>query len=1002
MSEYVEISPREFADYARSSASIWQASIGCQVSRIGYGKGTIERVDIEQGSKSLSIHVLFHDKSKCFNVEEFRNENLFYGMFVSTNVQIQIIQKQRTDQIKLRIEQEERARRKETEQETRIRQKQEEQRTEDLRRQEEKEERTQREAEKQVLLGKLRQHFKNDFLHTHAFYQSHCSTHITADEYEAEKAKFITSWVQHHIGNTPDFEQAAAIGAIEGHVQVVARAGSGKTTTLVNRAIFLQQHCEVAPTQMLLLAFNRKAAEEMRSRLTDTIKDVLPHVMTFHALAYALVHPQEGILVDEPDGEQSKSRALQSVIDDYLRTERGYAEIRALMMAHFRGEWERISSGGYEKPREDMLRYRRSLPRQAMNGMYVKSYGEKVIADFLFEHDIGHKYEHSFWWNGRNYRPDFTIFQGNNQGIVIEYFGLIGDPDYDESIRKKRWYWENKPGWHLIELSPNDFKDAGRTGLEQQLSQRLKKLGVKCERLSEDEIWNRIKDRAIDRFTKVVGTFVQRCRKRSLTAEQLGYITSNHTCTTKVEEQFLELAQVFYSLYLARLHATGEEDFDGLMQQAVAIVESGRTVFQRKTGGGDLNALRYILIDEFQDFSELFFRLIEAVRRQNPGIELFCVGDDWQAINGFAGSELSYYRDFGSLFRPARQLHMDTNYRSARSIVETGNALMDGRGQPSRAYKSAAGTVMVADLGTFEPTPQEMEDHPGDNLTPAVLRLVSRVIAENGHVVMLSRRNGLPWYVNHGERRSSGGASDLEAFLALIRAHLPEQDRKSVTISTVHKYKGLEKHTVIVLDAVARSYPLVHPDLMFTRVLGDTFETTVDEERRLFYVALTRAVERLFILTDKDDVSPFLEELCNKRPATSVDWSAYQPVVGSVRRITVRVGNQRGRGIDPTLAIKDLLKATGYDWTTTGWRAWWRTYPAESFTVERFIREAHWSADANGLEVRFSDDVDRVQAIYYVDGGQWHCVVNNIMDDESRFILSPTFGGRDPSAAASG
>jgi DNA helicase IV len=92
-----------------------------------------------------------------------------------------------------------------------------------------------------------------------------------------------------------------------------------------------------------------------------------------------------------------------------------------------------------------------------------------------------------------------------------------------------------------------------------------------------------------------------------------------------------------------------------------------------------------------------------------------------------------------------------------------------------------------------------------------------------------------------------------------------------VTISTAHKYKGLQKEVVIMLDAVPRCYPLLHPDLMLARVFGDSIERVIAEERRLFYVALTRVVERLFILTEKNNFSPFLEDLRNSIYLSSLD-----------------------------------------------------------------------------------------------------------------------------------
>ena len=207
------------------------------------------------------------------------------------------------------------------------------------------------------------------------------------------------------------------------------------------------------------------------------------------------------------------------------------------MMAYFRADWEHIVSGGYDRTPEEILRYRRSLPRESLDGKYVKSFGEKVIADFLFEHDIIYRYERNFWWDGRNYRPDFTI--GDNRGIVIEYFGLEGDPDYDAMSEEKRNYWRNEPKWRLIELSPND-RSKGVEDFYTLLKQKLEDCEIPCNRLSEEEIWHRIKVRAIDRFTTVVTGFIQCCRKLSLTPEQLSERVNNLDCDSDVEQSFLE------------------------------------------------------------------------------------------------------------------------------------------------------------------------------------------------------------------------------------------------------------------------------------------------------------------------------------------------------------------------------------------------------------------------------------------------------------------------------
>ncbi len=920
-----------FAAFARSDDAFWRLGEGLKITHVELGEGIITRVYEQDGYKYFKVRFASGHAATF-------NRNLLSERHFSDIQLPEVVKKQQ---------------------------------------QAEREKQARQAAKKQLLVAKLRDQFYQDFLNVHEFYRSFCLAHISPEEYELEKMNHVQTWVHDHLQSNADGEQIAAISALENHVQVVARAGSGKTTTLVNRAIFLQQHCGIAPHQILLLAFNRKAAEEIYDRLKTKISGGVPHVMTFHALAYALVHPDD-ILFDEPDGEQSKSRALQSVIDDYLRTEHGHAEIRALMMAHFREDWEHIALGGYDKPQAEMLRYRRSLPREGLDGKYFKSFGEKVIGDFLFEHDINYKYERNFSWNGSSYHPDFTIFTGENKGIIIEYFGLKGDPDYDNESEMKRLFWQDKQNWHFLEFSYDHLRRAGPDGLRAAVQHSFERAGIACTRLTEDEIWYRIKDRAIDRFSKVVVGFVQRCRKLSLTNGQLAAMVHQHHCLSFGEERFLELVQVFYKHYLDRLQATGEEDFDGLMQQAAANVAAGITQFRRKSGGGDLRDLRFVCIDEYQDFSDLFHRLVEAIRGQNPAVQIFCVGDDWQAINGFAGSDLRYYQNFTTLFQPAYQLHLTTNYRSATSIVNIGNALMRGLGVAARAHNPAPGSVLVAALDTFEPIPHEQEAHPGDRLTPAVVRLVTKVIADGLDVVLLSRKNSLPWYINYKDQRNMAREAQLDTFLHMVRTYLPESDRKRVSISTAHKYKGLEKGAVIILDAVPGSYPLIHPDMLFTRILGDTVDRTVAEERRLFYVAVTRAVERLIILTEEKNLSPFLEDLKGHPSVFRLNWRHYPATLGPVQRLIIRVGNQDGRGKKNTYAIKDMLSSEGYTWAGANWPNWWRTVPAAGFTAMRFLEQALWVRHSDGVEVRVYDDTENLVATYRVNQGKPECVVDAI------------------------
>lgn len=850
--------------------------------------------------------------------------------------------------------------------------------------------------------------FQRDFLRADEIFRAKLSDSVLSEKdknillkkYEKECVSFVKSWIKKETGQEVDDEQSLAVSQVNGHIQVIARAGSGKTRTLVLRALFLHKHCKVSPNEILMLAFNRNAALEMRERYlcycnptsesilkqeishikkTSKEKDYqeirkkaiyncaemlgiqIPYIMTFHALAYSIVHPEETPLFDDPISKaKTLSRTVQQVIDDHLRDEKYRSQIRELMLAHFREAWENIIKGGYDKNKEEFLTFRRSLPHESLRGRYVKSFGEKVIADFLFEHNVAYEYERNQWWSGINYRPDFTVFKTDNSGVIIEYFGLQGDEDYDEMSQQKRDYWRKKKEWRLLEFVPSDISALGVNGFRAKLKERLEENGIQCVRLSEDEIWQRLRDRAIDRFTEAVRSFIGRCRKLWIKLPDLHVLISRHSCLSPVEGMFLTIAQRIYQTYLDRLSATGEDDFDGLLQQAIELIDKGDTCFVRKTERGNLKTLRYVFVDEYQDFSELFYRMISVVRKQNPHVEFFCVGDDWQAINGFAGSDLKFFKNFKDYFDKFERLNISTNYRSLRVIVGTGNALMKGLGNPARASKSEKGQAWLADLSKFEPNTREKERHPGDTITPAILRLTNDAIKRGLDVVLLNRCNRLPWYV--------GSNGDIEAFLSRVRSFYSVQNRKKMTISTAHKYKGLEKSMVIVLDAVQRSYPLIHPDWVFTWIFGDSPAKITDEERRLFYVALTRAESELIVITEKKKESPFIDDI--RCELSQLKWDDFPPISEQHERVIVQVGNQQYKGSSPTHTIKDFLKAAGYQWQSTGWNSWAKSFPMDEFSIDLLSKEI-WSTNADGIEVRIYDEQDSLLERYQINNSQW-------------------------------
>ncbi|WP_257292049.1 UvrD-helicase domain-containing protein [Endozoicomonas sp. ONNA1] len=837
--------------------------------------------------------------------------------------------------------------------------------------------------------------FNKDFLTMDKNYQkSQIRNHISNQDYTDIKTDLVSQWVKEHTETMLDKEQALACGTTGKNLQLIARAGSGKTRTLINRALFLIRHCKVAPKELLLLAFNKKAAKEMQERFIDLLGDNnLPHIMTFHALAYALVHPKENIIYDEPEGAQIKSRSIQQIIDNYLRTPEGLDKVRSLMMANFQEDWNAIIQGSYDKSPEEFLAYRRSIRTESLKGDYLKSYGEKVIADFLFEHNIPYKYERNFLWDGINYKPDFTISLSQNSGLIIEYFGFTGDPDYDEMSEAKRQFWKQKQEWLFLEFTPENFSYGGVPGFHKYLKECLEHYGIKPIRLTEQEIWSRIKHRAVDRFSRAMTSFVQRCRKMSLSPKELLNRIIKHTATNEIERQFIELGHKFYETYLEQLTEQGEEDFDGLLQRAIQQIQSGNTTFLRKAhGSGDLKLLRYILIDEYQDFSQLFMQMIHAVMDVNSSAEYFCVGDDWQAINGFAGSDLKYFKNFERYFSSTSKepccLNLSTNYRSAKQIVNTGNAVMSGLGKPALAARNDLGNVYKIDFGNFIPTDLEKESFDGDFITPIILRLVTKIIKQGKPVVLLGRRNGLGYYINFKKSTKAKGKT-LDAFLEHLRSFLPKEDSHKVTISTTHQYKGLESHSVILLEVTGQAYPLIHPDWVFNQIFGDSLNKLIDDEQRLFYVAITRAADDLYILTDSDKPSPFLQEI----PWSTIDWLSFPPPQPKESRLTARVMSMIGYGSIPTRSIKDLLKSEGYRFNNNweGRPVWWKTIPDDKSSFLNLLKSSCWFTAADGVEVLIKNDLKKQTLAHYTrQNGELRCICDTqILESNNQQNSSP-------------
>ncbi len=304
-------------------------------------------------------------------------------------------------------------------------------------------------------------------------------------------------------------------------------------------------------------------------------------------------------------------------------------------------------------------------------------------------------------------------------------------------------------------------------------------------------------------------------------------------------------------------------------------------------GGAQIEELlsdkKYILVDEYQDFSQLFLAEVVAIRSVAKRAKLFVVGDDWQAINRFAGSEVEFFKEFEKFFpEEAKRLVISTNYRCNREIVNVARGFirraMKEKGD-FRAYNRGVGRVVVVnpretalDYGMVE---YDMRVNKVDRSYKSIVQRIHGRIPKKtivGYfktlVEILRENTSSEILILHRNNDTNLEGISLEKFGRILKKLVvelgvmrEEEFERLVRIMTMHKSKGLESEVVIILEADEGVIPKVHPDTSLYSVFGETEEVSLIDQIRLFYVAMTRAKKRLYIIHDPTKGAGFMKYL---------------------------------------------------------------------------------------------------------------------------------------------
>lgn len=738
------------------------------------------------------------------------------------------------------------------------------------------------------------------FLETDVLFER-CKS-ITPETYQDLKAAAIRNYF-----SKPETRvtQEQAIALVDNHQDVLikARAGSGKTRVLACKTALLIERYKVNPDKILVLAFNKKAAVEIGNRIRRVFGiESFENARTFHSLAYQLVRFHGDILFDN-QGEFSRP-ALTTFVQEILRS-LWSPEIQTKLYQLFRKELQSLEQSGGLLSDSDYLAFIRNKRDITLSGDRVKSAGEKYIADYLFEHDIPYFYERVEFWSGHSYRPDFTLFQEAGQ-IIIEFWGIdekdsrkllpkdwrITWDQYYLEMQRKRRYWKEK-GIPLVELSITDVR-SGRDRFEEILGERLAEAGVKKERLNQKDLEKKVIRFQKDRMTELFVQFIQRAKKLMWSVEDVQKKIREYQTSDDRARLFLTLGCQVYSAYQKKLADTNSIDFDDLIIKASKLIydTQGKCTIDlgpRKERRLSMKDIEWILVDEFQDFSSEFHHLLDSICGINPNIRIFCVGDDWQAINSFAGSDLRFFDQFSTYFRKSNIVNLLTNHRSQKAIVDFGNKVMIGNGEPgSSSPNLTGGRVKVLSIDDIRIEYREgasyEEERTSDQrfvfyedrvtgkkvndngfLQAKYLKACYQILKEPSVWQCLTQENPKRPVVAILSRTNMLYRVTLNEFLdKLTNCFTPEEIkeigdfRQKIKISTAHGFKGLEAEIGIILRVCDGSFPLLHPDNGLFEIFGQTDKHILDEERRLFYVSVTRPSQMLFILTEKENESSFI------------------------------------------------------------------------------------------------------------------------------------------------
>lgn len=678
-----------------------------------------------------------------------------------------------------------------------------------------------------------------------------------------------------------DEEQRRVVLSDEDYTLVIAGAGAGKTTTIEAKVKYLVDKKGVDPERVLIVSFTRKATQELKERFNRL--DIPAHIATFHSIGNAIIK--------DNDAQRRKiveQGFMYKVIEDYLvskLSDEWFIKKILLFFASYLNMpfdaenttllFKTLSANDTTTMKADLTaaldEYHKDQTRKrvTINDERVRSAEECRIANYLFIHGIDYEYEpvypYAFNDTTKPYCPDFLI-RYNGQEIYLEHFGISEEgknnrfneteiATYKQHINDKILL-HRQHGTKLI-YTFSKYKD-GRD-LITHLEEELKKIGIEGATKNDIEIYRKLaanaQDKYFNKLIQLICNFINRFK------------VCNYDINTKFDEWqfgtksertklFLEIAKQCFHIYEAKRMEECAIDFEDMINDAANVLD-------QRIASHDYLPYDYILVDEYQDISLQRFDLCQKLAQASHA-KIIAVGDDWQSIFRFSGAQIDLFTQFEKKMGYANVLKITRTYRNSQELIDiAGGFVMENQKQIKKDLKSSKSIKDPVILMSYDDSYERDDQQRGPfyRMGEAVVKALDDIVAQCGDdktVLLIGRYNF-----------DGKNLTKLEDFFSWEKNRLvcKKHPKLDITFMTAHASKGLGRDNVIIIngkDDILGFPSKIEDDPVMKLVINDDETMDFEEERRLFYVALTRTKNRVYIVTPQNRPSKFITEIKDK------------------------------------------------------------------------------------------------------------------------------------------